>query len=181
VAGAVVLTAVVVAALAGYSAARARLFPGRCRGPLKEASAEFGLDPLLVAAVVHCESGFDAGARSPAGARGLMQLMPATAQEVASTIDLDGYTDADLDDPGTNLRLGCAYLGRLLGRFEGNEQLALAAYNAGPANVARWLDQAGGDPGRMLDEEAFPETRRYVRRVLGTRRWLDRLDSMQRF
>jgi soluble lytic murein transglycosylase len=171
----------VAATLTCYSLARARLFPGRYRGPLKEAAEEFGLDPLLVAAVVYCESGFRPDACSPAGARGLMQLMPATAQEAASKVDLDGYSEADLGDPRMNLRLGCAHLQGLLERFEGDEHLALAAYNAGGGNVSRWLDETEGDPRRVLDEKAFPETRRYVRRVLGTRRWLERLDSIQPF
>jgi soluble lytic murein transglycosylase len=175
------VTAVVAATLICYSLARARLFPARYRGPLKEAAEEFGLDPLLVAAVVHCESGFRPDARSPAGARGLMQLMPATAQEAASKVGLDGYTDGALEDPRTNLRLGCAHLRRLLDQFGGDERLALAAYNAGQGNVARWLEQVEGDRDRMLEEEAFPETRRYVRRVLGARRWLERFDSMQSF
>jgi len=189
-----IVLAVVLAVLAGgYAAARARLFPRRYREAVGEAADEFGLDRLLVAAVVHHESRFRPEARSSAGARGLMQLMPATAEEVAGkleaadklgaggTLGLDGYTEAMLDEPRVNLRLGCAYLKELLERFDGDERVALAAYNAGRGNVARWLEEAGGDVERMLGEEAFPETRRYVRDVRGTRRLLRRLEAIHRF
>jgi soluble lytic murein transglycosylase len=184
---AIVLAVVLAALVGGYAAARARLFPSRYREAVGEAAGEFGLDRLLVAAVVHRESGFRPAARSSAGARGLMQLMPATAEEVAGKLGaagklgFDGYDEAMLDEPRVNLRLGCAYLKELLERFGGDEQVALAAYNAGRGNVARWLEEAEGDVGRMLGEQAFPETRRYVRKVLGTRWLLRRLDAIHGF
>jgi len=180
-AGFLVLAAAAAALLGLYSTARARLFPRAYRILVSEAAEKAGLDRLLVAAVIHCESRFRPAATSAAGARGLMQLMPATAAEVADRLGLDGYADAMLDEPKVNVRLGCGYLRELLDRFGGDEVAALAAYNAGQGNVARWLEAAGGDAGRMLDEQAFDETRRYVRNVLGTRRWLKRLDERARF
>jgi soluble lytic murein transglycosylase-like protein len=104
------------------------------------------LDPFLVAAIVEVESGFRPAAVSPVGAVGLMQVMPQTFA------DLGG---GDAADPATNLRLGCRYLRQLLDLYGGDLELALAAYNAGPGNVARF----GGVP-------PFSETRRYVERVL---------------
>jgi hypothetical protein len=116
-------------------------------GPLIADAAEaYRLDSLLLAAVVEAESGFDAAAISPQGARGLMQLMPMTAQS---------YGAARPADPRANVRAGARYLRDLLRRFDGDLELALAAYNAGPAAVRRFR---GVPPYR--------ETRMYVERVL---------------
>jgi hypothetical protein len=110
-------------------------------------SRENGLEPRLIVAVILAESNFDPLALSPKGAQGLMQLMPATAAEFEVT---DPY------DPEDNIRGGVSYLGWLLERYGGDLELTLAAYNAGPEAV----EQHGGVP-------PFPETRDYIRRVLG--------------
>lgn len=107
------------------------------------ASQRHRVDGLLVAAIVSAESGFVPDAVSPKGAVGLMQVLPSTGGEI------------DLLDPHANLDAGSRYLARLLREFDGDLELAVAAYNAGPANVARY----GGVP-------PFTETRRYVRKVL---------------
>ncbi|MEW6546792.1 MAG: lytic transglycosylase domain-containing protein [Bacillota bacterium] len=107
-------------------------------------AAEHGLDPALVLAVIQAESGGDPLAVSPAGALGLMQVMP------------DKFSPhEDPFDPETNLRAGCAYLRKMLDRYGGDLELALAAYNSGPGAVDRW----GGVP-------PFPETVGYIERVL---------------
>jgi soluble lytic murein transglycosylase-like protein len=113
--------------------------------PLAERiAAEHGLDPALVLAVIQAESGGDPLAVSPAGALGLMQVMP------------DKFSPGkDPFDPEANLRAGCSYLRRMLDRYGGDLESALAAYNAGPGAVDRW----GGVP-------PFPETTAYVERVL---------------
>jgi soluble lytic murein transglycosylase len=118
---------------------------------------------LLVAAVVHVESRFRRDAVSRAGARGLMQVMPATAEEVARDLGIDPFDTTTLDDPATNLRIGVRYLRRLLDEF-GDVRYALAAYNGGPRAVRAWRE-AGGR--RVAD---FPkgETRRYVVAVMRT-------------
>lgn len=115
--------------------------------PLIRAAAErAGVDPALVAAVAKAESGFRADAGSPAGARGLMQLMPSTAAGLGVT---------DILDPAQNLDAGARYLRAQLDRFGGDVRLALAAYNAGPGAVTRY----GGVP-------PYQETQTYVTRVM---------------
>jgi soluble lytic murein transglycosylase-like protein len=117
-------------------------------GPaIDKAATGSGLDPRLVLAVVMEESGGDPAARSTAGARGLMQLMPGTARDLGVRNTLD---------PAANLDGGARYLAAQLDRFEGRLDLALAAYNSGPGNV----DRAGGRVPH------FTETRNYVDRVL---------------
>ena len=114
------------------------------------------LDPQLVAAVIYQESKFDADAVSDSGAVGLMQLLPATAQGIADRTGGSGWHEGDLLDPELNVRYGSWYLRHLLDKYR-DEALALAAYNAGQANVDRWRSQGGGI--------RFEETRHYVRRV----------------
>jgi peptidoglycan lytic transglycosylase len=127
--------------------------------------------PLLLA-IMRQESAFATGATSPAGARGLMQLMPATAKRVASRLDLP-FSLARLTRDGIyNVTLGRSYVERLLDDFGGSYPLAIAAYNAGPGRVRQWLHQFGDPRGgdiRMVDwieMIPFNETRAYVQRVL---------------
>ena len=103
----------------------------------REAAAH-GLDPELVNAVIWVESRFRPEAKSSAGARGLMQLMPATAAHLAKQL---GERRPKAHDPEFNIKAGSYYLSRLLERFDGDERLAVAAYNAGPGNVAKWQSQ----------------------------------------
>jgi hypothetical protein len=115
------------------------------------------LDPNLVYAVIWVESRFDPKAKSPAGARGLMQLMPATAAHLAKEL---GEKRPKAYDPDFNIRAGAYYLDRLLERFDGDETLAVAAYNAGPGNVSKW-QKAGDD---------LPEySQDYVAKVMAAR------------
>lgn len=139
------------------------LYPLRFVEQLKAQALAFGLRPSLVAAVVLHESEFSQSAQSPAGARGLMQLMPTTASWVARQQGYRPVGLADLEDPGVSLYLGCAYLGQLRERFQGNLVATLAAYNAGPGQVEQWHARPETlDLGRI----PFPETRHYVRQVL---------------
>jgi soluble lytic murein transglycosylase len=120
----------------------------------------YDLDAALLAAVIYRESKFDADARSPQGAIGLMQLLPDTARGIALNTGGSRFRVADLENPEINVRYGSFYLRRLLRKY-GDERLALAAYNAGQANVDEWLASGG--------EIRFPETRQYVDDVLEAR------------
>lgn len=136
---------------------------------------ELPLDTALLHALVRQESAFDPGAHSRAGARGLMQLMPATAKRIARDLEIKGHSTNRLtDDPLHNLILGSTYLNDMLTKYEGSMVMALAAYNAGPHRVNKWLEE-NGDPRVSLDDsidwiEAIPfsETRNYVQRILET-------------
>ena len=130
-------------------------------------------NPALVHAVIRQESAFDAAAMSGAGARGLMQLMPATAKGLARQLNVSHSRQRLTTDPAHNLTLGSTYLAQLIDAFDGSIVLALASYNAGPGRVRRWLAE-NGDPrdGSIHDAvdwvESIPysETRNYVQRVL---------------
>jgi soluble lytic murein transglycosylase len=125
------------------------------------------VDPDLLQALMREESALDPKVISWAGAIGLTQLMLPTARAVAHQLHLRRPTMSALQDPALNLKLGAAYLGRLLARFDGNPFYALASYNAGPGAVNAWRE---AHPGIEVDEwvEEIPiaETRGYVKRVL---------------
>ncbi|WP_375451728.1 transglycosylase SLT domain-containing protein [uncultured Devosia sp.] len=130
-------------------------------------------DRAAVYAITRQESMFQVDAISPVGARGLMQLMPGTAEDTARKIGVD-YSAARLtSDPAYNALLGSSYLGTQLARYEGSLLLAAAAYNAGPGNASKWLGAYGDpraetvDPVVWVELIPFQETRKYVQRVLG--------------
>lgn len=130
-------------------------------------------DLTIVHGLIRQESGFDIDAISSAGARGLMQLMPATARAVSGWEQVSYKSSRLISDADYNVRLGSAYLEDLLGRFNGMLPMAFAAYNAGPHRVTQWV-QRFGDPRSMTSDEIidwiemipFRETRNYVQRVL---------------
>jgi hypothetical protein len=141
------VTALAVRGAPAIRATRAASSSGRYfANIIEQESARHGVRPELVRAVVQVESAFDPSARSAKGAMGLMQLMPGTAAEL---------NVADPFDPEQNIRGGVTYLRRLLDRFDGNENLALAAYNAGPGTVSRHDNQV----------PPFAETRNYLAKV----------------
>jgi soluble lytic murein transglycosylase len=129
-------------------------------------------EPALLLAMARQESEFDTYAHSGAGARGLMQLLPATARNVAKQINVKYSRSKLKSDPHYNLKLGRAYLSGLLKSYDGSYVLALAAYNAGPARVRRWIKEFGDPRDPQVDAidwiEMIPisETRNYVQRVL---------------
>ncbi len=140
-------------------------------------------EPALVLGITRQESGFDPLVRSGVGARGMMQLMPATAAHVARKVGVS-YSANLLDDPEYNMRLGSTYLGDLVGTFSGSYVMAVAGYNAGPGRPAQWTsfcgDPRGGttDPLDFIECIPFSETRNYVMRVLeGMQVYRARLNS----
>ncbi len=124
------------------------------------------VDPYLVAAVVNVESGFDPTRVSKAGAVGLMQVLPATADEVFRDAKAKP-TAQRLHEPAYNVAVGTRYLHQLLSRYHGDESAALAAYNGGATNADRWVAQAKG--GDVRAAVGFPVTKRYVADVLAQR------------
>jgi soluble lytic murein transglycosylase len=142
------------------------LYPFPWRQEVSEEARQAAVDPFLVAAVIREESSYHPRALSRAGARGLMQLMPGTAQPMAEVRGLP-FQDGDLlDDPRANVHLGTSYLAGLLREFI-DPRLALAAYNAGPARVRQWWQaRRTNDVEAFVELIPFDETRQYVKRVM---------------
>ncbi|MCE5313001.1 MAG: lytic transglycosylase domain-containing protein [Nitrospiraceae bacterium] len=144
------------------------LYPAAYIQEVQEAAKEFGVDPMLLLAVMREESRFAADARSVAGAMGLLQLMPTTAQKVAKSakVHLKENGNGYLYDPRTNIRLGACYLKQLIARF-GSAPLAIAAYNAGEHMVTKWLKEGSyTETDEFIEDIPFNETRNYVKKVL---------------
>jgi soluble lytic murein transglycosylase len=165
---AIVLTVLFVGVIVSMlqTAARNQKLPLTDASIIREQAAAKGLDPALIAAVIYAETKFDPRP-SPAGAEGLMQILPSTAYYLAHLSGGISFTASDLASPSVNLAYGSYYLRYLLNHYDGNEMLAVAAYNAGLTNVDEWLAHAHAN-GTQLRAEAipFPETREYVHRVL---------------
>jgi peptidoglycan lytic transglycosylase len=131
-------------------------YPLRYEEIVQGHARNYRLEPALLAAVIYQESKFKSGARSDRGAVGLMQLLPETAKGIATRTGGAKFRVSDLYDPEINVRYGAWYLRHLLDKY-GSERLALAAYNAGQANLDRWLARQQG--------VQFEETRDFVDRV----------------
>ena len=131
---------------------------------IRQQAERFDLDAALIAAIINQESGF-VDQTSSAGARGLMQITPDTADTIETLSGGETFVFEDLANPDLNIRYGTFYLDHLLERFGGNEVAALAAYNAGPENAEAW-----GGAVLEIEDIQFPETRSYVEAVLEKRR-----------
>jgi soluble lytic murein transglycosylase len=137
---------------------------------IREQAAEKHLDPALIAGVIYAETKFEPRT-SAAGALGLMQIEPETARFIAHRSGGIRFTTEDLATPKINLAYGSWYLRYLLDHYEGDEMLALAAYNAGLANVDSWVAKARSEGGSLtVSDIPFPETKAYVERVLRAQR-----------
>lgn len=157
-------------ALGGTDRVRRIWYPLRYADLIAAQARANGLDPYLVASLVNVESGFDAGVTSKAGAVGLMQVKPSTAQAIARSAGVRTRVDAAaLADPATNVRIGTRYLRSLIERYGGDVERALAAYNAGMGNADRWAADARKSGGSFADAIAFPATARYVKDVMNGR------------
>jgi soluble lytic murein transglycosylase len=168
VAGAAVLGAVVAAVVVSGvldEAVREITLPLRHEDIIRQQAADKNVDPALIAAVIYEESRFR-DQTSNAGARGLMQITPATADFIARRSGGVRFRQSDLATPQINIAYGAWFLRYLIDHYGGNETLAVAAYNAGQSNVDRWVEEAGGpdkfDSARHIP---FPETHAYVQNV----------------
>jgi soluble lytic murein transglycosylase len=163
----VALLAVALALILGplQHAVREITLPLRHEDIIRQQSKAKGVDAALLAAVIYQESKFR-DQTSHAGARGLMQITPGTAAFIAKRSGGTRFQQGDLATPQINISYGAYYLRYLIDHYQGNKKLALASYNAGLANVDRWVAKAGG-PGAFdtVKDIPFPETRAYVRRV----------------
>jgi soluble lytic murein transglycosylase-like protein len=140
-------------------------YPLAFRDSVSEHAAEAGFPPDFLQGLMREESALDPLARSPVGALGLTQVMPATARQVAKSLGLRGFATSALWKPDVNIRIGSYYLGKMLKQF-GHPGLAAAAYNAGPNAVSRWLTGAKGAFDEFVEQIPFQETKGYVKRVL---------------
>ena len=173
------IAAVVLAAIVGAGAAavvagvgplgdavREITLPLQHEDIIRQQAADKDLDPALIAAVIYEESRFR-DQTSHAGARGLMQITPETAEFIARDSGGTRFTHKDLATPQINISYGAYYLRYLLRRYDGRVELAVAAYNAGETNVNRWVAEAGGEDDFERDEDIpFPETASYVDNVI---------------
>jgi soluble lytic murein transglycosylase len=147
---------------------RRTVYPLRYEAVIRDVSAEHGLEPTFVAAVIYTESRFRPNARSSQRAYGLMQLLPETARFIQERSGIEG----NFRDPEVNLRMGAWYLDYLDGRYMGDERLVLAAYNSGEGRVDGWISDEGFDVGEDIP---FKETRQYVTNVLEAQRTYEEL------
>ena len=142
-------------------------FPTPFDNLVNKYSVQRRLEPAFVYGIIRRESAFNVQARSPVGARGLMQLMPATAKQVSKQLKLKAPRRQDLYTPSFNINLGSTYIRDMLKKFNGHRALASAAYNAGPHRVNAWLPEKSELPADVwVDTIPFTETREYVRAIL---------------
>ncbi|HVT00343.1 MAG TPA: lytic transglycosylase domain-containing protein [Solirubrobacterales bacterium] len=132
---------------------------------IRQQAQEKDVDAALIAAVIDTESKFSEGARSGAGARGLMQITPQAAKDIARHSGATTFHTSDLSNPEINIKYGTYLLAERIRYYEGNVVAALASYNAGPGPVEKW-----GGSELTIDDIEFPETRAYVEAVLERQR-----------
>lgn len=129
-------------------------------------SNRFGIDPAWAYGIMRQESRFNVGAKSGVGASGLMQIMPATAKEIARQLG-ESYSASAMNNPDTNIRYGTFYLSQLLAKAGGQAVLATAGYNAGATKATRWQPDFGHLPAdQYVESIPYPETRGYVKAVM---------------
>ncbi len=151
----------------GLPAANTLSFPLGYRVIVEAYSKKYGIDEYLVYSIIREESRFQKNARSPANARGLMQLLPSTGRATARKVGLSSYNTEMLNIPRINIELGIYYFKQVLDEFLGDIHLAMASYNAGPHRAAKWkVKHYNLDKDEFVEEIPFRETRNYIRRIL---------------
>ncbi|MDR3601525.1 MAG: lytic transglycosylase domain-containing protein [Desulfosporosinus sp.] len=166
--GIVILLAILTAyAVSQIPALEKIVYPYPHRDIIEKYAAQYGVDPLIVVAVIREESKFLPQSESHKGAKGLMQLMPSTAQSISESIGDKTYSDNDLLNPEKNIQYGTWYLASLQKVFSNNMTLVIAAYNGGRGHVQEWITTGQIDPKNIRQQDIpFKETRDYVGRVL---------------
>ena len=141
-----------------------RIYPTKYEDYVYKYSEENNIDPYLTFAIIKAESNFNKDSRSKSNAKGLMQLMDATAEEIAKKLNMP--EEINLFDAETNIRLGTNYIATLLKYYNNNLYLALSAYNAGIGNVNKWIENGTiQKDGSDIENIPFKETENYVRKI----------------
>jgi soluble lytic murein transglycosylase-like protein len=164
--------------LGGNSKTFKLLYPLPYRETIADAAEEFKISPWLILSIMRAESLFQPQVVSNVGARGLMQIMPTTGERIADLLEYPDFEPSQLDIPNINITFGSWYLSRLLTYYRGNLPLAIAAYNAGPVAVDRWLERNSSmNLDEFLEDVPFDQTRKYVATVLTNMEIYSRLYS----
>ncbi len=144
-----------------------KIYPLKYTEYVEEYAKQNEIDKMLVYAIIKAESNFEPNITSSSGAMGLMQLMESTAKETANKCNIEFTTKEILYKPKTNIMLGIQYFADLLKQYDNNINLALAAYNAGIGNVAKWIKEGIiKEDGSNIENIPFKETNNYVRKIL---------------
>lgn len=144
-----------------------KIYPTKYSEYVYQYAQEYNVDPLLIFAIIKAESNFNPNVVSSSQAIGLMQLMDATAEELARKLDINFIPKSSLYSPDLNIRLGTKYFSDLLKEYDQNTLLALTAYNAGKGNLKRWIDQGTIHPdGSNIENIPYKETNNYVRKIV---------------
>lgn len=138
-------------------------FPKKYESEIDALALKYNLSPYLIASVINIESGYDERALSDAGAMGLMQILPSTAEDCASRLDID-YNKEDLYSSQYNMEIGCYYINYLMEMFEGNITNVLASYNWGLGNVKSWMNEGNIDENGTIINIPVKETRDYLKK-----------------
>lgn len=142
------------------------IYPMKYEDTISKYAIEYGLDIYLIAAIIKVESNFDSLARSNKGALGLMQIKASTGRWIGEQLGIKDFEEDMLYQPEINIKMGCWYLNYLLKYYNGNIQLALAAYNGGLGNVNKWLnDENCSEDGISLKNIPFEETSTYMKKI----------------
>lgn len=144
-----------------------KIYPVKYSEYVYKYSEKYEVDPLLIFAIIKCESNFNPNVISSSQAIGLMQLMDATAQELADDLGVDYVKKSSLYNPELNIEFGTKYFSNLMKEYDNNYLLALTAYNAGIGNVKKWIEQGIiNKDGSNIENIPFKETNNYVRKIV---------------
>lgn len=159
-----------------YNIILKQIYPTKYSNYVEKYAKEYDVDPLLVYSIIKAESNFNEKAVSTSGAKGLMQLMDATAIEIANKVDEPLAESENLLEPEKNIMIGTKYYAELQEKYSGNMLLALAAYNAGIGNVSNWIEQGTvKSDGSDIENIPFKETNMYVRKIINNYKMYQKL------